>query len=278
VTDVTALNGQPNDDKVPGINAAGEVVGSFEVGVKWHAFVWLPVANPNYPALSVGLNDLHVLAGLGPDDQSAARSINDAGQVAGQVGFNVSINNGRAIVLDLTQPAVSVIDVPVPTQNVSGARAINNANPFQVVGHFGSTDICIQNEVGLFRGFIWESGAANVTVLPDTFGTDHSLAFGVNTPAAGNAALITGREQECSQVPGCPFFLPDRLPGMRTARTTLSRSLTLLTSRTPGARPETSTWLNNSSAGEHGGMESLPAGPGPCSGRILPVQLIFIPT
>ena len=87
VTDVTALGGSPVADyQIPGINAAGEVVGSFKVNGEWHTFVWLPVTNPNDPALSVGLNDLHVLAGLGPGE-SAARSINDSGQVAGQAGF-----------------------------------------------------------------------------------------------------------------------------------------------------------------------------------------------
>ena len=215
VTDVTALNGAPvGDRQIPGINAAGEVVGSFKVNGEWHAFVWLPVANPSYPALLVGLNDLHVLAGLAPGD-SAARSINDSGFVAGERG-GFPIHQRRAIVMDLTQPGIPVINVPVPLADPmdpnsgpasGGAWAINNANPFQVVGQFVSADECTADETRLDHGFIWESGAASVTVLLDGALTEHNfLALGVNTPAAGNAALITGQEAICFVQMLCPAF------------------------------------------------------------------------
>jgi hypothetical protein len=169
VVDAADLGSLPvGDRQVPGINPSGEIVGSYYVDGQWHAFLWLPDENPNYPdsRLSVGLNDLHVLAdngqGLGPGD-SAARDINSAGKVVGQAGvLDLETVGGRAFILDLTQEGIPLIPMAIPNPTQShGAWAVNDASPYQVVGHYTSTATCPPNPALLLRrGFVWQDSVS----------------------------------------------------------------------------------------------------------------------
>jgi hypothetical protein len=231
VVDAADLGSLPvGDRQVPGINPSGEIVGSYYVDGQWHAFLWLPDENPNYPdsRLSVGLNDLHVLAdngqGLGPGD-SAARDINSAGKVVGQAGvLDLETVGGRAFILDLTQEGIPLIPMAIPNPTQShGAWAVNDASPYQVVGHYTSTATCPPNPALLLRrGFVWDSGKGVVEPLVPPGDLDHAAGFGVNTPAPGSASVVVGDGDGCGPEPPCPLLITRQTAWQNGAPITLA--------------------------------------------------------
>ena len=149
--DIAELGFIPNPNNITfGINDQHEAVGAYMVGQKKHAFLWLPVAAYN---LTKGFHDLHTLADLDPDAESAAYEINDDGIA---VGWTDDSGDQHALVwqINLYDPAFrplptidlatfSVPDDGAPKLDVARvAWAINNADPPVVVGDASGLSNC----------------------------------------------------------------------------------------------------------------------------------------
>ena len=151
LVDITALGFIPNPNDITfGINDQHEAVGAYMVGQKKHAFLWLPAAAYN---LTKGFHDLHTLADLDRDAESAAYEINDDGIA---VGWTDDSGDQHAFVwqINLYDPAFP----PLPTIDLATfsvpddgalkldvarvAWAINNADPPVVVGDASGLTNC----------------------------------------------------------------------------------------------------------------------------------------
>lgn len=173
-----------------------------------HAFVWLPEADLG---LSAGINDLGVL-GVPPFNRnSVGRGISEVGRIVGRSSIDLGgVNHAflwlppGAVPPGLQEGMNDLGTLGGPGRH-SDAWAINNHDPFQIVGWSLRDDFCLADVSFIRRAFRWDSADQEMVDLGTTVGLASSEAFDINTPPPNEIQLIAGAGLTC---PGssCPFL------------------------------------------------------------------------
>lgn len=239
ITDLGALGFTPGSDTVFGINNNDEAVFTALVGGKKHAMLYLPAAAYH---LTAGCHDLHSLAGLHADAESAAYEINNAGMAVGWADIEVEPDTfeQHALVWKINEynplfvPPVPKIDLSTYTAPSNGAPdievptvawAINDATPPVVVGDASGLTNCVcpptLKTVATIMGFraVLDGNDLLEELLPilsapcdfESYGRDiSSVAVGYSDIASAGQCL--GNGGACANSKDAVYFLSGGAP------------------------------------------------------------------